>query len=67
MHICPERVLACVSFSSGKNSNRAVQDPRFLFMERFVTVKAVSIHVVNETRVIWFFLEKGKRYLQEAG
>lgn len=66
MHICPERALACVSLSSGKNSNKAVQDPRFLFMERLVTVKAVSIHVLNETKVIWYFSEKGKKYLQEA-
>lgn len=53
VHICPERVLACISLSSGKNSNKAVQDPRFLFMERLVTVKAVFIHVLNETKVIW--------------
>lgn len=50
----------------GKTVNKAVQDPRFLFMEGLVTVKAVSIHVLNEIKVIWHFSEKGKKYIQEA-
>lgn len=50
----------------GKTVTRLCKEPRFLFMERLVTVKAVSTHVLNETKVLWYFPEKGKKYLQEA-
>jgi len=61
VRICPERALACINVYSGSKSNRLCKILDFCFMGRLVTVKAVSVHVLNENEGNEVFPSKMKK------